>query len=409
MNEKSYNIFLICLLILSEKVNWQISYAIIIGLVLYFVIKYGLIKKHLKLIWELIFIILIGSIVGVIYLLLNTYNIRDYMRDIILVISPIIYILFGLYLSRNKILDKMCIYKAYVYSGIIISIIHIYSILTNFNLIREGINNRGVSGRGSSITIIAIIILLFIDNNGKKMIIKNSIIRSGIIFFLIMSFIFYFSRTDFALLIGFLVIFLFVRKSINPKEIIKKIVGICIIIAVVLSIVPKKTMNEFIYKLSRSSNEISYNSDDWTWEKINNDWRGYEVYRSKYEFTKGNVTNKFCGFGFGKNVDLGIQIKLGDTMFSRIPILHNGYYYILLKTGILGLALYLIFLVKLFIKNLKNIINERNIFESKLICGSIIGLFISTYVVAGLYNKEGTIAYCLLLGYFNGKNISCKE
>ena len=54
------------------------------------------------------------------------------------------------------------------------------------------------------------------------------------------------------------------------------------------------------------------------------------------------------GKGFGALVDLKFKAPLSSENIRFIPILHNGYSYILFKTGIIGLFLYLIFLISLY-------------------------------------------------------------
>lgn len=406
---KNINILLVILLILSEKASWQISFFIIIFLLFICIIKYGIPNKLIHINKELIIIFIIGSLSGVYCVLIGKYELVDYLRDMLIFLIPIIYIMFGIFLNKYKNISEYDIYKTYIYSGIILSAIHIGDVLINFKDISLGIENRALSGIGSNVTILALVILILSEKELKLSAIKNNFIRKFSMLLLLISFIFYFSRTDLVLFFSFIIVDLIVRKKINIKNCLKNIINVTLILFLLFNILPKKTMGEFITKLTRSFTEVSSNNSVWTWDRINNDWRGYEIYRAKLQIKGWDPLEYIYGAGFGEKVNLGLQIKLGNEWFTKIPILHNGYYYIMLKTGILGIMLYLIFLIKLFIIGCKEIILNKVNFRYKLLSGMSLGLIFSTYVVAGLYNREGILAYCILIGFISSHKIKKNE
>lgn len=402
---KNISILLVILLILSEKMSWQISFFITVSLLFIYIIKYGIPNKFIDINKELIIIFIIGSLSGVYYVLTGKYELIDCLRDMMIFITPITYITLGIFLSKYKNISEYDIYKTYIYSGIALSILHIGDVIINFKEISLGIENRALSGTGSSITILALIMLIFSEKEFKIAAIKSNFIRKFSILLLLTSFVFYFSRTDLVLFFSFIIVILLVRKKINIKGCLKKIINVILILILVFNIAPRKTMDEFITKLTRSFTEVSSDNSIWTWDRINTDWRGYEVYRAKIEISGWNSFKYICGAGFGEQVDLGLQMKLGDEWFTKIPILHNGYYYIMLKTGVLGIILYLLFLIKLFIIGCKKILLNKFNFRYKLLCGMSLGLIFSTYVVSGLYNREGILAYCILIGFIRDYKI----
>jgi O-antigen ligase len=81
-----------------------------------------------------------------------------------------------------------------------------------------------------------------------------------------------------------------------------------------------------------------------------------------------------------------------------IPILHNGYFFVLFKTGFIGLFLYLTFLLSLYFQSYKNKISIDEQIVRNFI--SAIGLFFifSSLIVTGIYNLEEN--YTFLLGGF---------
>jgi O-antigen ligase len=78
--------------------------------------------------------------------------------------------------------------------------------------------------------------------------------------------------------------------------------------------------------------------------------------------------------------------------------LHNGYVFILFKTGILGLFLYLVFLFKLYFQAYQKTENIEVKYFGNLLSGTALYLIISSLIITGLYNlvEETT----LLLGVF---------
>jgi hypothetical protein len=153
--------------------------------------------------------------------------------------------------------------------------------------------------------------------------------------------------------------------------------------------------NAFLKKFENSFVEMSggnYKDD----ESINTKYRGYETYRAVETYLNGNGINYLIGYGFGKLVDLKAEVKLGggESDYRRyIPILHNGYMYIIVKTGILGLLFYLIFYFKLF-RDFYKISNDqlfKFLFSGLKAC--ILFLIFSNFVIYGFFNQETEFVY----------------
>ena len=107
---------------------------------------------------------------------------------------------------------------------------------------------------------------------------------------------------------------------------------------------------------------------------------------------KKNPSSIFLGTGFGSLVNLKFHAPLtsDDKGLKYISELHNGYPYVLYKTGMFGLVLYLFFLIKLYMK-----IYIKYSFEIVFI--SAIGIFnlFSTLTITGIYNTSDIIVFIL--------------
>ncbi|UIF90650.1 O-antigen ligase [Cupriavidus sp. UYPR2.512] len=161
------------------------------------------------------------------------------------------------------------------------------------------------------------------------------------------------------------------------------------------------TEGSFVEKLARASTEIAISDYD-DQQNINLNWRGYESYMALKHFLDGNFANYAFGYGFGELVDVGIYMKLGGEDLRYVPYFHNGYLYLLIKTGIVGLLLYLIFIGGLFSrlgKAQRNWPREHPVhFFTGLAKGALIGTLFMTYIISGLFNKADGLAISLLLG-----------
>ncbi|MGC3977978.1 MAG: hypothetical protein QM751_06935 [Paludibacteraceae bacterium] len=65
-------------------------------------------------------------------------------------------------------------------------------------------------------------------------------------------------------------------------------------------------------------------------------------------YADGNFLELFFGKGLGQLIDLKMYIELAGTDWRYIPVLHNGYAYILVKTGIIGVLFFVIFYFNYF-------------------------------------------------------------
>ena len=108
-------------------------------------------------------------------------------------------------------------------------------------------------------------------------------------------------------------------------------------------------LSMFMNKVVNSSSEVKVRAYE-TFADINNIWRGFEAYRAEKTYLGYSTGDNIFGGGGGALVDLGIAMQLSSTQaFKYIPITHNGYMYLLVKTGVAGLCLFALFLAQLLL------------------------------------------------------------
>ncbi len=157
----------------------------------------------------------------------------------------------------------------------------------------------------------------------------------------------------------------------------------------------------FMGKILGSFSEVSigqYTSE----QDINMQYRGYESFMALKGYTEGDTKNWIFG-GLGKLIDLKTFVRLGeDTDFQFIPVLHNGWLYILVKTGIIGIIVYAAVFLSLIIINWRKYADSSSppiirLF-SALAVGCIISLLLTNYIVTAFFNVEMSILM-ITLGY----------
>ena len=150
--------------------------------------------------------------------------------------------------------------------------------------------------------------------------------------------------------------------------------------------------NSLLFKMQRSISDLkiaNYSS----YSDININYRGYESYRAYMTYKEGSTLNLLFGHGAGKSVDLKVSILLAGINWNIIPWVHNGYFFVLVKEGLLGLlALFLLYLqiFRIGVKNMDKSKTERR-FKCLFIISCTLTLLITNYVVCSMFTVEMAI------------------
>ena len=354
-------------------------FLVLTGIILIITNK-GIIKKsYLKKIWPLFFIFFIGCI-GI-----HNYLSRNIIRDMSYALTPLSLFYAGYYFSDSQ-LKLQNILKVIIITGLIFSIIHITQFIINPLLLLEKVEilRHSIFNPGGGVIILSLILGLLQYRIGFDNLFPKFIPRFIGLPLLFSSFILSFSRIGLVIGITLFISFIGSLSRINWKSLLT--IGILALglMLLILSTSVGET-GTFRSKISQTLSEIAV-SDYQDMADINNKWRGYETFRALLKFSKEGITGKLLGTGFGSVVDLGLSIKLGDSYMSEIPVFHNGYAYILVKTGIIGLICYGIFYFKLLKQSIKfkNSVIDEQILLSRILLGFTLTMMLSMYVVGGI-------------------------
>ncbi|NHN25614.1 hypothetical protein FIA58_007985 [Flavobacterium jejuense] len=358
--------------------------------------KYSL--SIIKCILPFAIILLIAFVVSFFY----TSSIYLKIRDFTYLFKPILGLLLGYQLL---IVNPKEAFKIIVRTGFIIALIHLLLVVKSIFESGAFIVNhiRQVGGYFSDFEVYVIIILIFYKHYNLDYSLKK---RNTILLIVSVSCFLYLSRTNF---IQFIIFYLalkgyliFTKKAV--KIILISLISTLLAYSVVLYINPKRQgrgLEAFLYKVKIAPIEpfkTKINKEDW--RDFNDNYRSYENIITIKQVSNEGLLAVIFGKGLGSNINLGRKIGTNDgTIVQLIPILHNGFITVFLKSGIIGVFFLFFFLFSLYRQRKSSIpiVNYINF----LLMGTAVFLIVSNWVFMGLYlkldNKSIMIGFLLSL------------
>lgn len=356
--------------------------------------------KDIEVIGVLFIILILGIFITLIHI--NDYSLRNVIRDIFYILNPIVFIWTGI-MFKYKYEERFDIFKIIVYIAVISSILNLLQIAKEPRILQVSsiyIFRNYIEVINAYAVLIAIVLLF--TNKHIKNECNFGIFRLNLFRILcIISFIIDFSRTNYICLFIILCPFILpiIRKNIFK---VRKIIYIFILIVLANFIMPD-LMGTLFDKMISSITELKASINWGDPSEIVNNWRGYEIYKAKDLYLEGNWFEKIFGYGLGKLIPVGVFSELVgvDASEGGITILHNGYYMMLIKCGLIGVLLYAsVYLVGIR-KMIIRIKNNLDLYRSKLLLGIFVGFLVSTYVTTGIISNRTDFVACFLIGYLS--------
>lgn len=336
-------------------------------------------------------------ILGVIGVIGNEYH--HIFRDIAYSLTPISLIYIGFWLgSSKKMYPKF--FEILIIGGIIISVIHLLKFIPHPELFNSKISIIRTKASNPNVELVGFSLILVIFQSRLKMgnLFSKFLPRYIAISLLLLSFVLSFSRTYLILAIVMSLSIMGFIGRINLRN-IAIVTFLLVSFAIIVITTPQDDVVTFRGKMARSLTEL-FSTKYKTYEDLIFNWRGYETHRALTTFSSGNAKHKIVGHGFGSLVDLGITMELDGTDYKKIPVLHNGYAYVLVKTGVLGLLLYGFFYFSLlrYSSIFRNSLIQEQVILSRLLLGCTLGLMFAMYVIGGMAEIHNSV-YVLILGF----------
>lgn len=304
-------------------------------------------------------------------------NILDIEKGIFGILNFLVFLLLGRALS--VVYNSKIFFKTTMYFGLIYSVYEIMvlsenlSTMVNINAIRSTIN-------GTPLFLVFILVLVINDRILFRT--TNRVENYIFTFFLSIAVIFTFSRTSYIYFVLLILIFLILSFNLRMTNHSIKILMFYFMLALLfLALIPQDIKNNFLNKVVNSISEIS-SQNDWNSENsVVSDWRGFENFSALTQFKSYDLTHKIFGEGLGAGIYVGNYAYLvGITNSLYIPYLHNSFYTILLKMGMIGFLYYALY----FVVNIGYLLQKikENIFYL-LPIGLLVGVLLSSLFTQG--------------------------
>ena len=315
----------------------------------------------------------------------------DALKDAWYLLKVIVCIVVG-FLLMQRIKSFRTLLRIIVFVSLLSAIWHlldvaIYGGFTNPGILFVLREEYGVTG--SLLTVLGLICLLFCRRHlnipyflyvGAIFICSLSIVlsmsRTYVVVFLIMSFV----------MMG--------KKVFNPVWLVAGLLLLAVSFAAL-----QDSSSVFADKIKHSAVELELH-DYSSKAKINANWRGFEAYRALKTFMGGDISEKIFGQGFGSLIDLGFEMRLGGNRMEMIPMTHNGYMYVIVKFGVVGLLIYFYFIYKLIRRKSEVRAGGKSEFElvNRLIAGVGWLVLCTTLVITGVFNIFRLDSMLMVLG-----------
>ena len=344
----------------------------------------------------------------------GVYNhpLSDFGKDAWYFTLPVVYLALG-YLMFERIRRWQYLLQPFLVVGVALSC---------YSLVHAALNRgelataatvdayRAVTGTGTFLSIVPLVLLLLVrrEHLAAAGLERFRIFRVFTYAVCTLTVLVSLSRTHIITLVAGLLC------AVSPRTLLRRLLrsgglGLVAAMAVLLAgvgyLATAKTgqsgpLQLFAAKVLNSTSEVQVRAYE-TYADINNNWRGYEAYRASKTFAAFSLPEQIFGGGDGTLVDLGLFMQLSATeVFMFVPILHNGYMYLLVKTGVLGLGLFFLFILQLFDygrRALRLPDLEARVAGLVLLWTPLV-MLATQGVITGIYNKGELIPALFLTG-----------
>lgn len=364
-----------------------------VGIIFLLGLKKTISVNFLKALIPLIIIFFIGFIAT----FFNEYPLFNVIKDITHIIKPILGLTIGYFIFK-QIDDVRYAVKTVVNVAVICAAYHLFLVVFFSDFSLQGIRNNGLD---NFFELFALLMLLYLSNSFESPLYsKNK--RRLIIAMLALSCFVYFSRTMFVVFALSFITMLGYTK-LTPKFF--KFAGIGILFvslfyAYLFSVKIDrngKGIEPFFYKLKIAPAEIFETKiDRENHAELWDHWRGYEAKRA-FKLMNDKPYSYAVGTGLGSLIDLKFKAPLGDARegMRYISEIHNGYVYVLYKTGIISLLCMMAFLFRFYRMVYKPFTNNQHLTIIRLISAIAISYFFTTLVIMGIYNPSDPLIFIL--------------
>lgn len=205
-----------------------------------------------------------------------------------------------------------------------------------------------------------------------------------------------------------------IREKMSVKLISRTVillVTISVIGIAAWKVMPESVTSALGDRFSKTFSEIDANTEFEDDADAQNSWRGYENQCAKQQW----LNNTFEKAIFGEGSGAAIRIKYVPVQFEEIvirengtvgiSILHNTFYSLLIKGGVLMLALFLYMFVGNVLKGIKSVLNKEQemFFAGSVLIAVCACTLANVYVVNGMFGNSVMLSGAMLMGWINAQ------
>ncbi|MBS5388749.1 MAG: O-antigen ligase family protein [Clostridiales bacterium] len=189
------------------------------------------------------------------------------------------------------------------------------------------------------------------------------------------------------------------------KKVVKLFFSITVALVVVFYIMPDSIKSPLMDKVLNSFDEVDSSQKITSVGSAMNNWRAYEIQSAKEQWKGEWVISQLFGEGMGKGVEIQYvpYSWAGVVDGNEIPLLHNGFYTMLIKGGIIGVAALLWLFMGNAKKGLYMVKHRADKVYSNILVAISVAAVANTYVVRGPIQQGAFLTWALLIGWINRK------
>lgn len=187
------------------------------------------------------------------------------------------------------------------------------------------------------------------------------------------------------------------------NKVVKLFFSIMVALVMLFYIMPSSIKSPLMDKVLNSFDEVDSSQKITSVGSAMNNWRAYEIQSAKEQWKGEWVISQLFGEGMGKGMEIQYvpYSWAGVVDGNEIPLLHNGFYTMLIKGGIIGLAA----LLWLFMGNVKKGLYMSKHRADKVYSNILVAISVAavanTYVVRGPIQQGTFLTWALLIGWIN--------
>jgi hypothetical protein len=369
-------------------------------LLLTMIVSWTILRRHFRVPKRPLLLLSLPSVLIVLGMVgSSSHYLRDVLKDGWYYTFPMLAVFAGYIIARDRRKPESLL-LTFVAAGAVLSIWHLMEFFTHHNVLQSGDLSelRDQIGGGFMLSSVTPMIMFLASRNGVQLFHSRlKVLRWPIYGVTLLSVACAFSRTMVISALISLVAGLGWLTAKNKRGMI--VIGAMAAILLSLNAVVPGDSSSFVGKFAQTREEISFSDFGTTADAIHH-WRAYETFMATATYLGASSFQKAIGMGFGQLVDIGMDVELGGTVMREIPIFHNGYVYVLVKTGYVGVIVFLSYLARLYVVGARHadMSDRRNRMFGGLLMAMVGMVAVSTFVVSGWFNPSLMCGIMVLIG-----------